>query len=143
MYATAQRVQDRSGRTAVHVFVHRHDASDCPFPTDPRTVPQSMPGRLVWRNAELVPPGGNAVLSFVDLIVPEERWHGGLAADVQARAKEASVVQVPLEIRVGPVLVIFNALEAHREAGEFTLLLERVLDAILRVGSGASQVAPR
>jgi hypothetical protein len=143
MYATAQRVQDRSGRSAIHVFVHRHDPSDCPFPTDPKTVPHSMPGRLVWRDAELVPPGGNAVLSFVDLIVPEERWHGGLADDVRAHAKEASFAETPFEIRAGPVFMIFHAVEAHRDAHELTLLLERALDGIGQVDSGTSHGALR
>lgn len=135
MYATAQRVQDREGHTAIHTFVHRHDPSDCPFPADPRTVPQSAPGRLVWRDTHDVPPGGNAVLSYVDLVVPDEQWSANWTPELQSLAKFTGQLPVPFEERVGPVLVIFNAVDDHRDSGEFASLLKAVLNATLRTAA--------
>ena len=132
MYATAQRVQDQHGRTAIHAFLHRHDNANCRFPDDPRTVPQSSPGRLVWQDTRDVKPGGNAVLSYLDLIVREERWSADWTTGLQSLARQTGQVEVPFETQVGPVLVMFNAVEDHSDAGEFASLLEAALQAASR-----------
>jgi hypothetical protein len=133
MYATAQRVQDQQGHTEIHAFLHRHDNANNRFPDDPRTVPQSAPGRLEWQDPHhYVKPGGNAVLSYLDLIVREERWSADWTASLQNLARQTGQVKVPFEAQVGPVLVMFNAAEDHRDAGEFKSLLEVALHAVSR-----------
>lgn len=130
MYVTAQRVQGAQGETAVHAFVHRHDRPDCSFPEDPTTVPQDAPGRLVWRDTPEVAPGGNAVLSYLDLIVPDDRWSSSLAPQLRQLEEQVLRAELPFAVHIGELLTVFNAVEGHAESTEFKLLLEAALRAL-------------
>jgi hypothetical protein len=130
MYVTAQRIQDRQGTVAVHSFVHRHDSPDYAFPADARTVPQMAPGRLVWRHTPDVPPGGNAVLAYVDVVVPEGQWSTEWASRLRDLTTQSVFEALPFAARIGPVLVIFNAVDRRGDRGEFGLLLDTALRAL-------------
>lgn len=69
MYLTAQRV--RSGtRTGINVLLYRHPPGLPIAWADPVIVVEQDPGELVSAQIE-VPPGGNAVLSYLDIVAEE------------------------------------------------------------------------
>ncbi|MFI5068978.1 MAG: hypothetical protein ACHP9Z_34055, partial [Streptosporangiales bacterium] len=76
MYLTAQRVKPADGESEVHAFLHLHDREDCPFPDDRRQVALKAPGRLVtrWPTEPRVAPGGNDVVSYLDIAVQDYLW---------------------------------------------------------------------
>lgn len=68
MYATAQRVRSERA-TGINVLVYRHD----PGATErlqPDQVVEQLPGTLESARITM-PPGGNAVLSYLDVVAPE------------------------------------------------------------------------
>ena len=68
MYITAHRVQNAAGLEGVNAFVHRH--GDCSWPVDASRMPEENPGVLAMQRIEL-PPGGNAVVSYLDVLAPD------------------------------------------------------------------------
>lgn len=68
MYLAAQRVRSGS-RTGINAFLYRHPPGEIPW-RDPARVVEQMPGELVSQDIEM-PPGGNEVLSFLDVVAGE------------------------------------------------------------------------
>jgi hypothetical protein len=65
MYLASQRVRSRD-RSGINVFLYRHRDGDIPW-EDPKRIVENMPGELASSEVE-VPPGGNEVLSFLDIV---------------------------------------------------------------------------
>ena len=126
MYITAHRVRDSQGRVEVHSFLHRHDATDCPFPDDPVTVPQSAPGRLVHKSVVL-PPGDNTILSYLDLIAPEGAWSEAWKDPLEMLAEQLGERARPLVVRREQLTVIFGAIDELYTADEYRVLLTAAL----------------
>lgn len=69
MYITAQRVLAASSQEeGINAFLHKHSISWTGTP--PKGIPEQDPGALVDRHVE-IPPGGNRVRSYLDIIAPE------------------------------------------------------------------------
>lgn len=131
MYVTAHRVRDSQGNQAIHTFLRRHDRSDCPFPNEPVSVPQFAPGRLVRKNVTLT-PGGNTVLSYLDLVAPEGAWSDAWRAPLARLADRIDDRESPFIAEIERLTVIFGATDEMWTADEYRLLLQaalRILDA--------------
>ncbi len=77
MYATAQRV--RSDRTiGINTLIYRHEPTLAIQELQSDQVVQQSPGNLVSARITL-PPGGNTVLSYFDVIAPETVAHPDVA----------------------------------------------------------------
>jgi hypothetical protein len=129
MYVTAHRVRDSQGNQAIHTFLRRHDRHDCPFPEDPVSVPQFAPGRLVRKNVTLT-PGGNTVLSYLDLMAPEGAWSDAWRAPLVKLAARIDERESPLIAEIERLTVIFGATDEMRTADEYRQLLQAALSLL-------------
>jgi hypothetical protein len=76
MYLTAQHVRSHDGIDDHQSYLHLHDVPGSePFPDDRRTVPFEHPGRMVLKGEHILPPGGNDVLSYLDVVAEDAWWH--------------------------------------------------------------------
>ncbi len=136
MYLTAQHVRARTGRDGVQAYLHMHDIPGAPFPSDPMLVPQHSPGRVVRRHIGL-PPGGNNILSYLDVVAPDatavqagtgldgtstQWWQHTLEPIVTLMYRSP----LPWVVKAGDVLVIFNASPAN-SAHEYADLVNAAL----------------
>lgn len=75
MYAGAQRVRSRE-RSGINVFLYSHGSVPVPCTVtghpDLREIADLQPGRLLRAASDVEPPGGNDVLSFLDVAAPED-----------------------------------------------------------------------
>jgi hypothetical protein len=127
MYITAQRVRDAEGNTAIHVFRYRHDPERYPFPENPLTVAHHAPGILELHETEL-PMGGNDVLSYLDLIAPEEVLINAARERLRELAPLLEKRTLPAALQLGDVTVVFGAmLPSASPVEEYEILLERAL----------------
>jgi hypothetical protein len=72
MYLVAQRVRSMGGATGINATHYEHESGEVDW-THPDVfdfVTNRSPGKLVARELE-VPPGGNAVLSYIDVLSPQ------------------------------------------------------------------------
>lgn len=117
MYATAHRVRSALGEEGINVFLHRH-GGDMPWPADPWTLPETQPGEIVLKT-EAIPPGGNQVRSYLDVIAPDNSSPDALEAALtslwlQLVADEAAVgsplgrLPNPIVFRSGPIVLRFS-----------------------------------
>jgi hypothetical protein len=125
MYLTAQRVRSQVLHEEVHAFLHLHDRPDCAFPADPLAVPGYQPGRLVFRSQVTIRPGGNNVISYLDIIVPDGLWSPHWAERVAGLGDFVAQQGVPWLARIGPVHVVFDAM--RRPRAEYESLVEAAL----------------
>jgi hypothetical protein len=127
VYLTSHRVRDRQGFIEIHTFLHAHDRSECPFPAgDPWSVPDHAPGRLVRSNT-ILPIGGNSVLSYLDLIVTEERLDPNWVAALRGIAVTIRGAPSPFRARVGPIYLAFAADDLRMSPTEYSELLTAAL----------------
>jgi hypothetical protein len=107
MYITAQRVVSAKGQRGVNVYEYLHGPQTWTLPLPRQLLPENEPGRLnrSWKD---VPPPGNAVISYLDVVVPDNvprdevaRWLIALKQSIRAEA-------VPREYTVGPLWVRFG-----------------------------------
>lgn len=114
MYATAQRVRSEEGREGVNGFLHLH-GEDFPWPPEPWRLPEQEPGDQVGEYIE-VPPGGNTVRSYLDVLAPDgtpaseiDAALAGLwlelSADAEGRAAAHEPLPNPVVYRRGPVVL--------------------------------------
>lgn len=68
MYATAHRVRNQQGQEGINAFVHKH--GNIPWPEMAWQMPEQQPGTIVQEKID-IPPGGNDVLAFLDVIAPD------------------------------------------------------------------------
>jgi hypothetical protein len=129
MYLTAQHITNRAGELDVHTFLHLHDRDDCRFPSDPLSVPERNPGRLVARSPNpKIPPGGNRVVAYLDLIAEDNFWkRTRLMSSIEAVAELMSGRALPWVAKVGFVHVIFNATDGLPVVSEYRGLLSAAM----------------
>ncbi len=70
MYLTAQRVRSSEGAEGINAFQYAH-GPDVWDGLPPRGMPDENPGELVAQSI-LVPPPGNRVRSYLDVVAPDE-----------------------------------------------------------------------
>jgi hypothetical protein len=107
MYLTAQRVLSGSRRRGVNVYEYHHGPITWSLPLPDNLRPEHNPGELVDR-WEQVPPPGNSVLSFLDVVVPDKlprpqviNWVAMLKDLVPARPLTEEHYVGPLWVRFG------------------------------------------
>ena len=125
MYATAHRVRSRRDVEGINAFLHRH-GHDVAWPADPSAIPERDPGQQVWEAVAVV-PGGNEVLSYLDVIAPDgvgvdelEVALTGLWLDLQAAEQDPphpwAVLPNPLIYRRGRVVLRFGTVGGRTAA---------------------------
>jgi hypothetical protein len=130
VYLAAQHVRSSEGAEGVHTFLHLHDTVADRFPSDPLTVPQDHPGRLVARHTE-IPMGMNSVLSYLDVIAldevwrdrPLDYWRNALASLGELMKGEP----LPWVVEASDAHLIFSAVPTVEVEGEFDTLLAAAL----------------
>jgi hypothetical protein len=75
MYLTAQRVRSKAGSEGVNAYLHLHRElampQDCTGAPDLDHIAQFVCGYVVAKR-EVVPPGGNQVLAYLDVAAPDD-----------------------------------------------------------------------
>ena len=138
MYLTAHRAQEPKSRTtAIHVFVHLHDSDELFSGSIGdrgllQRVTEAEPGRLVDRELTFR-VGGNAVLSFLDVIAPDNTPRSQLHGAMASFRDRVGPGPSPDYERYGSVLVSFGAVFGlqgleRREYDNLREALEPVID---------------
>lgn len=135
MYATAQRVLSPRGVAGVNAFLHLHRdaAPEFDWSTIER-IANREPGELIAEHLEVVPVGGNRVLSFLDVACPDDTPHARVVEALAYMEKtlvthqRPSIGRYPLDI-----VVRFDFVGAlgEAEANEFEALrieVEEILE---------------
>jgi|GEM_PF-1807870 len=137
MYATAHRVKSRQGQVGINAFLHKHGEGDSAGidwdKIDMRYVTEQATGGLVSEHTEIA-PGGNQVLSYLDVVCPDEMQVEQIEeAVVHAKAALTTSLR-PLERSFGRIVVRFGAAFGLREAEgvEYDALANEVLNIIRR-----------
>ncbi len=138
MYLTAQRVRSAAGAEALHAFLHLHDVPGAdPFPDNPLSVPHEHPGQLVASHTP-IPPGGNRVLAYLDIVAPDVVWSEALPPWAKTSTEwwkqslaplGEMMVDSPLPwvLEAGGVHVIFSTSPGLEPASEYDQLLGTAL----------------
>ncbi len=130
MYATAHRVS-RNGQSGINAFLHLH-GPEFPWTRDAASLPEDNPGRLqgTWT---ALPPGGNLVHSYLDILAPDGTPRAALMEALEALRRDLSERRNPTIFISGPVTLRFGVqigLESQREA-EFESLVEGIRPALM------------
>jgi hypothetical protein len=92
MYITAQRVRNRSGKTGINSFLYVHTDTQLQgiewTEAGLLDIADNNLGDLVAEVVE-VPPGGNSVLSYIDVACPNNASLKGITATTDGLAKNA------------------------------------------------------
>ncbi|MBM4354707.1 MAG: hypothetical protein FJ109_13120 [Deltaproteobacteria bacterium] len=135
MYVTAQRVRARTGAEGINAFRHVHcgeEWADLSWgPPDIAVISEGKPGKLVAATCD-VPPGGNSVLSYLDVAAPDGTDLNALRGALQVlrgKIREGSRHAVPA--LVGNITARFWVGREHDEPEkmprEFDCLVGRIL----------------
>ena len=138
MYLTAHRVyQKKDNIGGINAFFHRHGDHGLPedMREDNRIVDQvanQNPGKLIAQSLDLV-PGGNAVLSFVDIVgkeaIKKERiqyFLNQMERDIEHHFNERYVPITKFESDIAVKFGITDGLNGN-EVREYKALTERAM----------------
>jgi hypothetical protein len=125
MYLTAQRVVTPSGQRGVNVYEYLHGPVTWDQPLPWQYLPENNPGQLRRWFEETV-TGGNAVISYLDIVVPDhvhvaqvQQWIAAIKQAIPASALARAYQLGPLWVRFGmsrmgiPPQTELGALAAH------------------------------
>lgn len=129
MLLTAQRVRSVSGVEGINAFCSLHGEYSWPGPP-PSGVPDSNPGERA-NEIIAVPPGGNRVRSYLDVIAPDETPTTEILAAVPVFLTAVQTSPLPWVATAGRCTFRFG-LEAGRE-GVWIAELRALLAVALRV----------
>ena len=157
MYLTAHRVYKKKDNICgINAFLHRHE--DHGFPEDMREdnrvidqVANENPGRPIAESLDLV-PGGNAVLSFVDIVGREslvkeriQYFLDQMERDIEHHFNQRCVPITKFESDIAVKFGIADGLNGN-EVREYKALTERAMRLLespepprWRTGSDSSQ----
>ena len=71
MYLTAQNVRSPKGVEGINAFHYSHGATYAWQGLPPEGIPDKNPGTLVAETINVLPPGGNRVRSYLDVVAPD------------------------------------------------------------------------
>lgn len=97
MYLTAQRVLSPTGQEGINAFFYTHGPCTWAGEPPPEVLPENDPGELVAQRLE-VPPSGNRVRSYLDLVAPEDRTDAWLMSVLRSLVQEAARHPLPWNI---------------------------------------------
>lgn len=137
MYLSAHRVRRTKGKTAkvgINAFLHRHRESDLSKDTrfdEAEIVDQianNNTGKLVAESVDLV-PGGNSVLSFVDIVGREDLDRERIQEFIDQMEPETKGIHHPITKSAPDMAIKFGiayGLQGH-ETREYRALAERAM----------------
>ena len=135
MYLTAQRVRAPDGKIGVNGFLYEH-AADVTWSEPPKPAAGSV-GELV-HSFLMVPPGGNQVLSFIDIVAPNGMSYAALDTRIRAWLT-AGTPEQPLpwtwsdaEVRLGLHMVSAYVKAWRAEAGRLLATCQLTIDRYTR-----------
>lgn len=131
MYLTAQRVLAPSGETGINVFLHVHGNSRLPsleLPNAIALVADTQPGEMTAHGCD-VKPGGNRVLSFIDIVAPDGCPMDAITVAVEELGRRIATAALPVSAINNGVGVRFGANSGLYDAldQEFRELAQRAL----------------
>lgn len=139
IYLAAQRVRDRNGDVGINSFRY----STKPDITHLWASIDRNAGTLV-SSSIAVKPGNNAVLSYLDVALPDE-WHGSISELLEPLDGAIAMATLPLTRSLGSAYIRFGAvigLSGETARREFHALA-RAIVAIAASATGASSSASR
>ena len=137
MYLSAHRVRRTKGKTAkvgINAFLHRHHDNDLPKDTrfdEAEIVDQianNNTGKLVAESVDLV-PGGNSVLSFVDIVGREDLDRERIQEFIDQMESETKGIHHPITKSAPDMAIKFGiayGLQGY-ETKEYRALAERAI----------------
>lgn len=139
IYLAAHRVRDRNGEVGINSFRYRTK----PDITHLWASIDRNAGTLV-SSSIVVKPGNNAVLSYLDVVLPDE-WHESISELLEPLDGAIAMATLPLTRSLGDAHVRFGAvigLSGELARREFHTLV-RALVALAASSTGASTSASR
>ncbi len=108
MYLTAHHVRSPRGEEGINVFRHLH-GSDYAWPSEAAPLADIDAGQLD-RQASIVtvPPGGNQVRAYLDVLTPDDTAPELIHAALTALASDLDERRNPTVFVLGPVTVRFG-----------------------------------
>lgn len=97
MYLAAQRVSSSTGQEGINSFFYTHGPYVWVGDPPPEVLPENNPGELVAQRLE-VPPPGNRVRSYLDLVAPEDRSNAWLLGVLRRLAQNAEQHPLPWNV---------------------------------------------
>lgn len=129
MYLTAQRVRSGS-RTGVNVLLYRHPRDKPVAWAEPGTVAERDPGELASTDIE-VPPGGNAVLSYLDIVTDESLRKEQIIDQLEALRPVVLRDGIATVTGIGVRFSVLGGSAARPEA-EYRDLVHRAVSLLIR-----------
>lgn len=134
MYATAQRVRTSKGVVGINAFLHEHGEESQELNWSTISISQISdynPGKMVAQLAEVV-PGGNSVLSFLDVLAPDGTSPAAIQAALTLQMGALLSGVLPTEVRLQNISLRFGAVFGLEKAAslEYAQLADRVLQVV-------------
>ncbi|MEK7270836.1 MAG: hypothetical protein AAB215_07865 [Planctomycetota bacterium] len=127
MYVTAQRVEDTKDRKkqGINSFLYSHGPQSWTGAPPAGVLPDADPGELVASDIHLPPPG-NLVRSYLDVVAPDGTPIQAISDAVAALPDPEAV---PITWTAGPIWCQFavDAAMAGEWRGEIRILLDRIV----------------
>jgi hypothetical protein len=135
MYLTAHLVRSGSGSEGINSFLHRH-GRNVAWPEDASAMPEQNPGSIVAK-AISVPPGGNSVRAYLDVLGSDDLQNAEIAQALAALRQDLRERRNPTVFRHGRITVRFGTelgLGAMRE--QYLEMLEGAATKLLQENAG-------
>lgn len=106
MYITAHLVKSIDQREGINAFLHVHGTSFA-WPDDASSLPETTPGETALHHTDL-PPGGNQVRAYLDILAPDRTPRGAIAQGLTALSHDLRERRNPTVFRQGVVTIRFG-----------------------------------
>jgi hypothetical protein len=103
MYLTAHLLRSGDQREGINAFLHVHGVSFA-WPDDASSLPETAPGRTVLHRTDL-PPGGNQVRAYLDILAPDRTPRAELAEALTALSRDLRERRNPTVFNHGAVTI--------------------------------------
>lgn len=97
MYLAAQRVRSPAGQEGINAFFYVHGPHAWSGDPPPEVLPENNPGELVAQRLQ-VPPPGNRVRSYLDIVAPDGSSDVWLVGVLRHLALDAALHPLPWNV---------------------------------------------
>lgn len=134
MYATAHRVRTSQGAIGINAFLHEHGEEGQAINWSTVSISRIAdhePGALVAQ-ATAVAPGGNSVLSFLDVLAPDGTTPAQVEAALKLQMGALLSGVLPTEARIQNISLRFGAVFGLQQGAgiEYTELANHLLHVV-------------